>query len=211
MTIGLGVVLSFPVFLLTRDGGLRQVLSLLVGAAAFAVATISWVALFHRGAFAALGLRSARLASDVGIGALVGLFSYPLITLIMGFLLFSLASLVTGEPVVPPRQEILPPSPDRLEVTIAALSAIVVAPVGEELFFRGFLFGALRRRLSFRSASVVAAVPFAVVHFYLLLMPLLFVFGIVLAWIYERRGSIAAPIAAHTAFNAVGYSLILLL
>jgi membrane protease YdiL (CAAX protease family) len=208
---GLGVVLSIIVVLVTPDRGLRLVFTILVGSLSLSAATIAWVAFLHRGAFAALGLRTRRPVGDVAIGILVGVLSYPLIVLVLGAILYTLLSLLAGERVIPPRQEILPGRPDQLEVAIGAVSAILVAPVAEELFFRGFLFGALRRRFRLGIAAVASAVPFALVHFYLLLMPLLFAFGIVLAYIYERRGSLFASMAAHAAFNVVGFLVYLLL
>jgi membrane protease YdiL (CAAX protease family) len=208
---GLGVVLSIIVVLATPDRGLRLVFSLLVGSLSLSAATIAWVAFLHRGAFAALGLRTRRPVGDVAIGIVVGVLSYPLIVLVLGALLYTLLSLLAGGPVTPPRQELLPRRPDELEVAIGAVSAILVAPVAEELFFRGFLFGALRRRFGVGIAAVASAVPFALVHLYLLLMPLLFAFGIVLAYIYERRGSLFASMAAHAAFNVVGFLVYLLL
>ena len=207
----LGFVASTFVFQATHDDGLQLVWSVLAGSLSLSVATIVWVVLIHRGALAELGLRTRRLLNDVAIGVVVGVFSYPLIVLVLGAPLYALISLLAGGPVTPPRQEILPPRPDEVEVAVGGVSAILVAPVGEELFFRGFLFGALRRRFGLRIAAVASAVPFALVHFYVLLMPLLLVFGIVLAYVYERRGSIFASIAAHAAFNVVGFLFYLLL
>lgn len=209
--LGLGMALSIIVVLATPDPGLRLVLTILVGSLSLSAATIAWVAFLHRGAFAALGLRTRRPVGDVAMGILVGVLSYPLIVLVLGTILFALLSLLTGGPVTPPRQELLPRRPDDLEVAISAVSAILVAPVAEELFFRGFLFGALRRRFRPGIAAVASALPFALVHFYLLLMPLLFAFGIVLAYVYQRRGSLFASMAAHAAFNVVGFLVYLLL
>ena len=43
-----------------------------------------------------------------------------------------------------------------------------------------------------------------------LLVPVMFVVGMGLAFLYERRGALTASIAAHAAFNLVGYTLIVL-
>lgn len=209
ITIGLATVLSFPVFLLVSDPGMRLVLSVSAGVISLAVATLGWVAAFHKGAFSALGLRSTSPARDLFTGALTGFACYPVITIVIGLAWFFFLALILGRPVDPPEQQIIPPRPDEVEAVIGGISAIILAPIGEELFFRGFLFGALRRRFRFVIAAIISAVPFALVHD-LLFSPLLFVFGIVLAFVYERRGSLVSSMGAHAAFNVVGYSLLLI-
>jgi membrane protease YdiL (CAAX protease family) len=209
ITFGLAIVLSLPVFLLVSDPGMRLVLSVSAGVISLAAATLGWVAAFHKGAFAALGLRSRSPARDLLAGVLTGFACYPVIAIVIGLAWFFLLSLILGRPVDPPEQQIIPPRPDELEAVIGGVSAIVLAPIGEELFFRGFLFGALRSRFRFAVAAVISAVPFALVHDFLF-SPLLFVFGIVLALLYERRGTLLSSIGAHAAFNVVGYSFLLI-
>jgi membrane protease YdiL (CAAX protease family) len=79
--------------------------------------------------------------------------------------------------------------------------AVGLAPVYEEVIFRGLLYPALRRRLPRGSSVVLCAACFALVHFSPAQMPALFVLGLALAWLYERTGTLAAPIAFHAAFN----------
>ena len=92
---------------------------------------------------------------------------------------------------------------------IVVAGIVLAAPLGEEIFFRGFLYKGLRRRLRVWSATAISAGWFALVHFsgveFLLIMPSLFVIGAGLALIYERRQSLLASIAAHATFNLVGY------
>jgi membrane protease YdiL (CAAX protease family) len=123
-------------------------------------------------------------------------------------LFFALLRLLTGEDVVPPRQQLLPADPETLHIVLGGISAIVAAPIGEELFFRGLLHTALRGRMGFWVAAVISSAIFALVHAILLLMPLFFVVGLGLAYLYERRGTLLAPIAAHGGFNVIGYVFI---
>ena len=57
----------------------------------------------------------------------------------------------------------------------------------------------------------ISAIIFAFAHFNLRAMVPLFVMGMFLAWIYERRGNIWAPIAFHAAFNTQSFVLIFIL
>jgi hypothetical protein len=145
-----------------------------------------------------------------GLGAGVGLYAF--IILIVAPLLLFLASLLFGD-VAPPDQArlLLPPRPDAFEATVAAVGAIVGAPLGEELFFRGLLYRSLRRRFRFSVSAMVSAAAFGLVHLPPLVIPLMFVVGMVLAYVVERRGSLVASIAAHMAFNAIGITSILTL
>jgi len=83
-----------------------------------------------------------------------------------------------------------------------AVQAVLVAPLFEELVFRGFLQGALRSSSGPRVAGVVSAAAFAVIHEPLAMLPML-AFGWALALVRDRTGSVAPCIAVHVAFNAL--------
>lgn len=90
---------------------------------------------------------------------------------------------------------------------LLAIAVIVVAPVAEEFFFRGFFYRALRSRLGIAASSSITGVLFALIHFQYYAVPLVLVviavFGIGQCLVYERTSSLFAVIAIHAAFNAV--------
>lgn len=79
----------------------------------------------------------------------------------------------------------------------------VIAPIAEEIFFRGMLYPVLRRRWSAPIAIVVNGFLFALIHFIPILIPGLFLVGIVLAWVRERSGSLLPCILVHALQNTV--------
>ena len=81
------------------------------------------------------------------------------------------------------------------------LSALVLAPLFEEILFRGMLYGGLRRKLGPWLAMAISGAAFSAVHASWNHAPALFVLGCALAWSYEKAGTIVAPIAFHAAFN----------
>lgn len=97
------------------------------------------------------------------------------------------------------------------------ISAVVVAPVLEELIFRGLLQTTLLSLA--RPMSPAAQRPFAILAttvVFLLLhlsaasphaLPALAVLSIGLGYLYERTGSLVTPIVAHAAFNAINIGL----
>ena len=97
--------------------------------------------------------------------------------------------------------------------TIAAGVLIVIAaPFAEEIFFRGFIFGGLRRRLSFPAAAVFSGVIFGLFHFTgpgsIGVIPQLALLGFALAWLYEKTGSIYPAIAVHAVNNALAFAIL---
>jgi len=94
--------------------------------------------------------------------------------------------------------------------------ASVVAPFFEELFFRGFLFGVYRRRQPLWLAYLVSSVLFTIPHLQpnrmnvnqmLGLSVGIFMLAMLLAWVYERTGSLYPGMIAHALNNAVGLIL----
>jgi len=89
-----------------------------------------------------------------------------------------------------------------------ALLAVVVAPVVEELVFRGAFYRFLKSRMPRNAAYAVSAACFALLHANLASFLPLFFLGVALAVVYEVTGNIKVPILVHAFFN--GHSLLFL-
>ena len=78
---------------------------------------------------------------------------------------------------------------------------MVVAPVAEELFFRGILYGWLRARMGVWKGLGLSALLFAVLHAnFMVFLPILGL-GLLFGWVYEQTGSLAAPVVVHILHN----------
>ena len=92
---------------------------------------------------------------------------------------------------------------------LLVLGAVVIGPFAEELFYRGMLFSALRRRLPLWPAMGIGGVLFGLSHLqttlegYLMVLLIIIPLGMFFAWIYDRRGSLVVPVVAHAVFNLV--------
>ncbi|MEW6045750.1 MAG: CPBP family intramembrane glutamic endopeptidase [Bacillota bacterium] len=88
---------------------------------------------------------------------------------------------------------------------------VLLAPVSEELFFRGYLYGLLRGPGGMKPfpGAAVSALAFAGLHAYVVHLPALWVVGVLLALWYERRRRLAAAIGAHVGANALTLALLL--
>ncbi len=84
----------------------------------------------------------------------------------------------------------------------------VISPIVEELIFRGLIFRRLRRRtMSVKQAMLMSGLMFGFYHGNLVQMIYGSLAGILLAYLYEKYGSIKAPILAHICMNIVAIVL----
>jgi uncharacterized protein len=103
-----------------------------------------------------------------------------------------------------------------LAFVLMLVAAGLFAPVVEELFFRGFLFGLYRWRQSLWVAYLVSSVLFTLLHLEPTRMNLpqmaglgigIFGLAMLLAWMYQHTGSLFPGIVAHAVNNATGLIL----
>jgi len=95
-------------------------------------------------------------------------------------------------------------------ITLGA-AAILLAPVAEEILFRGILYPAVKQVGYPRIALWGAALLFAAVHANLVTFVPLTVLALVLTALYERTNNLLAPIIAHALFNALNFVTLFLI
>ena len=148
-----------------------------------------------------VGLRGAPLKFTAAIAA-IG---------ILAFFLFSLVYAAIVQPDEPQKVvDDLGADTNSLLLVTGALVVIVVAPVCEELFFRGFLYRVLRLRMAFWLAGAIDGLLFGLVHASstsLAALPILAFLGFVFCYVYERTGTLFATIAMHALNNTVSYGV----
>jgi membrane protease YdiL (CAAX protease family) len=103
-----------------------------------------------------------------------------------------------------------------LAFVLLLIAAGVIAPFVEELFFRGFLFGLYRRRQPLWVAYLVSSLLFTLLHLEPNRMNVaqmaglsvgIFLLAMLLAWLYQRTGSLYPGVLAHAVNNATGLIL----
>ncbi len=166
-----------------------------------------------------LRARRAPLAAVVGpvrpvarrLGAGLGL---GVATMLGSSLLVAVLVRLSGSDAVPEQLILDEALAGGVRTALALVAAVVLAPVAEELLFRGLLYRALRRRRGVLGAVVVSSVAFAVVHLDVaatqpLALVGLTLVGVVMALAYERTGGLLVPVAAHAAYNGTALALAL--
>ena len=148
-----------------------------------------------------LGLRAFNVPVGCGLSAALLLLSYGI--------RICYALVAAGLGYQPALQDVL----SRLDTQgigfiLTLIAAAVIAPIAEEIFFRGFVYGGLRGRIGTLGAMLVSTLFFTALHFTLDQFIPIFALGLLLAWLYERTGSLYPGMLLHSSNNAI--SLILL-
>ena len=89
------------------------------------------------------------------------------------------------------------------EISIFVIGSAVIAPIYEELLFRGIIFPTLIQKTNFTIALVLSSLIFAVLHFHLSALLSLFVLSIILSITYLYTSTIWASISLHALFNLI--------
>lgn len=183
---------------LSSDGALLAAQGLL-GTTLIVVAIAGATNWSFRGIRAALRRLGVRSFSPSGIGwmfAMLGAY-------------YVFAVLFTALIVEPEQEDIgeqLGIGDENIAVAVLAVVLIVgLAPVAEELFFRGFVYGGLRTKFSFWPAVIIAGLIFGSIHAptgITTVIPLA-VLGGGFCWLYEKTGSIWPCVIAHMINNGI--------
>ncbi len=90
-----------------------------------------------------------------------------------------------------------------------ALAGAIAAPIGEEVFFRGFLYNAFKRRLNVPAGIILSGLCFALIHIGPLAILVIFPMGMALAYVYEKTKSLWVTICMHATHNGITFALAL--
>jgi membrane protease YdiL (CAAX protease family) len=130
--------------------------------------------------------------------------------IVAGIALFPISHLVKhGQQVVQDLETAHGP-----KLAVLAVTALVVAPVVEELFFRGLLLRSLQRRVSAPTAVVLSALAFGLAHVVFdwgsgVVLPALVALGMLSGIFAVRTGNLSRSILLHAGFNLVAVLAVL--
>ncbi len=89
-----------------------------------------------------------------------------------------------------------------------ALFAALFGPVAEEIFFRGFMYPAIKKKAGKFCALMISSAIFAGLHMHIVGFAPIMVLGLLLAYIYEKTGSLTSAITVHVLHNMAMLALI---
>jgi membrane protease YdiL (CAAX protease family) len=178
---------------------------------AMAGVVLFFVRSLYREPVAAAGLSGRDLRRGLALGAAVAFLAIPATDLTERVSALAIAHVMPTsweagwrrfQELTNIQELLLNPLHTPLGLLALVLVVGLAAPLGEEIFFRGFAHRALRQRLGLAAGSIASAGLFAVIHVSPVGLVPIFLIGLLLAYLYERTGSLAAPVALHAVNNS---------
>jgi membrane protease YdiL (CAAX protease family) len=179
------------------------ILTTLIQGLVFLAVAVGFASLTRRPRLWHFGLRSTPFWPAVGWAAL-GMLS---------FYVFSAVYAALAKPDVDQGvTQALGADQGTLGLIVAGVVVVVVAPISEEFFFRGFFFRSLRNRMPVLIAAALTGTLFGLIHWDgssdgILIVPPLAFLGFVFCLVYDRTGSLFPSIALHAVNNVVAYAV----
>jgi len=169
---------------------------------------IYFVIVKYKKPLGSIGLNYKNLVGDMFLGFSSYCVVLPLLILIIAGL-GALVNMIHYEPPPHPLVDIFVVE-DRRSPFIIYLSLILACTIGpfiEEVFFRGFCYTGLKKHIGIKGAMIVTAAFFAFIHYSAFAFIPIFVLGLALAYLYEKRGTLIPSITLHVVHNAlfIGY------
>ena len=165
---------------------------------------LPWLVLEEKTTRDELGLRGLPTWTDIGL-AVVGF----VLSLIVAFVLTALMQWILPFVDWDQKQEIgyenIAGTKDML---MAFLALVVIAPIAEEIVFRGWLYGKLRLRISAIPAIILVSILFGVVHLQANVAVSVFSMSVMMCLIREYTGTIWGGMLVHMLKNGLAYYLI---
>jgi len=158
----------------------------------------------HKLSWRDLGLRAFDrrlwwLPPVAAAGALVGIIVYSSVLIGLG-----------ADSAAPNQDDLESIFQSRALLPLTGVAVVLMAPLAEEIFFRGFVFAGLLRPFGVAGAMLASGLLFGLFHVTSgdtlgVVLPFALI-GVLFAWLYYRSGSLWPNILAHLLFNVVGFA-----
>lgn len=170
----------------------------------------------HKSPVSTLGLRWRKVGSSIGLGLLGAYGAYY----IAGFIIRPLTPILTKierkhvDTINVALQKTAQEGINPYVIIMLVVALVILAPLCEEIFFRGYLYPTIRRKTNVYLAVAVGGLLFGLAHLDIALLNLAgliarTLFGAAMCYLYERQKTLVGPIAGHAFIN--GFILVLAL
>ena len=213
LTVALALLITLPfatdATIFATGEGIPSLLgsAVLLTSTQLALLAVSWFLVLRPGALEGLPSLPGRNA----LGALGAGAGWGLAAALGAGIVANLVALIAGALGMDVEAQVAEQAIELVEPWLSVLAIVVLAPIAEEVFFRGVVFNALLREAGVRWAYIGSAALFAVIHLSVIAALPLFLLGLAFAWVYRRTGNLLAPIAAHAVVNGLSVAVALLI
>ncbi len=165
---------------------------------------ISW----HKHKLSDLGLTLKNFAKNITYGFVGYISITPALVAALLITVF-FVGLFRYKPEPQPILDMFLKEDKKMVLTYLTFFVAIIGPVVEEIFFRGFLYRAVKKEVGMKWAILTSGLIFSFLHAHIVAFLPIFVLGVFLAYLYEKTGSIISSITVHITHNLAMLSLIL--
>ncbi len=171
---------------------------------------INFVVFTYRQQIVAIGLTLKNLTKNI----FYGLAGYVAIIPIMFLTLFATTVVINYFKLTPPVQPIvdLLLKEKKMSMLIyASIFAAVAGPIMEEIFFRGFMYNALKKKMGILLSMLLTSIIFSLLHAHLIGIVPILILGLLLNYLYEKTGSLIPSIVVHITHNLASLAMVFMM
>lgn len=151
-----------------------------------------------------LGIHKLPTWTDIGLAPI----AYVVYVIVLSTILAMIASWLPSVPLDQAQDIGFQTFGSRTDNILAFLTLVILAPIAEEVLFRGYLYGKLKTYVPVVVAALVTSLLFALVHFQLNVGIDVFILSLFLCGLRSLTGSIWAGVLVHMIKNGVAYYLL---
>lgn len=170
------------------------------------LALMVWAIQAGSGSWRDLGFRTqgVRILKELKFAVSAYLAVIPLFVTVL-VLLMAIIHFISYEPPAHPLVNVFLEEEERSPwlVSYSVFLAIVIGPILEEVFFRGFCYPIFKKQFGIKLGMVISATLFAAIHANVFAFFPILILGVALAYVYEYRKSLYAPIFIHIFHNSI--------
>ncbi|MGB3081605.1 MAG: type II CAAX endopeptidase family protein [Candidatus Omnitrophota bacterium] len=148
----------------------------------------------------ALGLTMKGFLRNV-FYAIIGYISLIPVLLVIMMVTFVVVKWLQYKPPLQPIVEVFLEEKQTSVLLISTLFAAIFGPIAEEIFFRGFMYGAIKKTFGIFWAMIITAAIFSFLHTHIVGFLPIMALGLLLAYLYEKTGSLVSCMAVHIVHN----------
>jgi membrane protease YdiL (CAAX protease family) len=190
----------------------RLFVQMIATAIFFQIAALIWIGFFLRAAHTtwrqAFGWCAPGTFRAVALGILAGIAILPVAILLQESSSHLMELMRIKPEMQTVVQELQKPRVPWFETAFLGVLAVCIAPVAEEVMFRGILYPTVKQLGYPRLALWGTSLLFGLSHFSMVTLAPLTVFAAVLVFLYETTDNLLAPIVAHSLFNAMNFFIL---
>jgi membrane protease YdiL (CAAX protease family) len=183
-----------------RDDNFRMILNSSVLDTLGVVLILYFTVGVYRERLAAVGLSLRNFTRNVFYGVTAYIAIVPVLILTLGAIAF-FSNLIKYVPEKQPVVELFLKEKNTTFLAYTSVFAAMVGPMIEELFFRGFMYNAFKKRVGIFAAMLITAATFAALHAHAVGFLPIMILGMVLAYLYEKTGTLVSSITVHMIHN----------